>query len=199
MTTLCGPPVDVQGSGASHRNSEEGHRRGRLLLSYQHHFAACSCLGCQDNERPLLPGACEHSSELGQAGAADDTRRDLHLIVDLLLLDLLLLLLPDGVNAGLSTMSVVTAKQSKLSGCVPSLAVRDFPPLGSMGATRRTAARSLPAPARASYPQYTALSAHLPCTIHPRAIRSHFMPSPNFPRTAPHSHQLTEDQGPRTP
>ena len=108
MTTLCGPPVDVQGSGASHRNSEEGHRRGRLLLSYQHHFAACacSCLGCQDNERPLLPGACEHSSELGQARAADDTRRDLHLIVDLLLL--LLLLLPDGVNAGLSTMSLVS-------------------------------------------------------------------------------------------
>ena len=46
--------------------------------------------------------------------------------------------------------------------------------------------------------QYTAFSAHPPCTIHPCATRSHFMPSAKAQRTAPHSHQLTEDRGPRT-
>ena len=38
--------------------------------------------------------------------------------------------------------------------------------------------------------QYTALSAHPPCTIHPRATRSHFTPSTKSQRTAPHSHQV---------
>ena len=46
--------------------------------------------------------------------------------------------------------------------------------------------------------QYTALSAHPPCTMHSCATRSHFMPSTKAQRTEPHAHQVTENREQRT-